>query len=145
MTSATFCDVSIIFFMSITLFWFVLYICQVLLATNKYNSRYWGGRGLIQPPPPGPEEPLKSPVHIGFINLLKQSSVGTLLLVGTIVYCFFFSINHLFSYSIYLFFFNLSFYLSYIYRKQPLTSYLCSDSNRCYGLPEWIRKYVFIT
>ena len=24
-----------------TLFWFVLYICQVLLTTDKYNPRYW--------------------------------------------------------------------------------------------------------
>ena len=47
MTSATFCNVSIIFFMSMTLFWFVLYICQVLLATDKYNPRYWGG-GLAE-------------------------------------------------------------------------------------------------
>ena len=64
MTSATFCNVRIIFFMSMTLFWFVLYICQVLLATGKSNPRHWGGGGggWISPTP-GPEEPLKSPVQ----------------------------------------------------------------------------------
>ena len=68
MTSATFCNISIIFFMSLTLFWFVLYICQVLLTTDKYNLRYWGGRregGWISPSPPGPEGSLKDLTHIG--------------------------------------------------------------------------------
>ena len=50
MMSATFCNVSIMFSMSMTLFWFVLYICQVSLATDKYNPRYWGG-GTNQLPP----------------------------------------------------------------------------------------------
>ena len=74
MTSATLCNVSIIFFMSMTLFWFILYICQVLLATDKYNSRYW--RGLNQPPRSwgAPQKP--GPYRVKGITFILLSCKG---------------------------------------------------------------------
>ena len=61
--------------------------------------------------------------------------------------------NHLFIYLFYFYFilfiflsiFNFLFHFSSIYRKQTLTSYLHSDSNRCYWLTWMNRKYLFIT
>ena len=84
MTSATFCNVSIIFFMSITLFG-LFYISAKFYWQQTSITRDIEGR-LNQPPPPGPEEPLKSPVHIG-LNQLGSVAVKTLVNSSFHVYC----------------------------------------------------------
>ena len=74
---------------------------------------------------------------------INRSSVGTLLLVDTIIYLFIicllfflFFFYFYFCFFIYLFFFYYycHCFFPYIYRKQALPSYLHSDSNRCYWL-----------
>ena len=65
------------------------------------------------------------------LGLLKQPSVGTLLVVATIIYIFIFPFSYIYIY-IYI----------YIYRKQVLPSYLHSDCKKCYWLPWIIEKKI---